>query len=545
MSIVAPMASEEDSPQLEELQHLFQLNRLVDDALEESLKARENLAQTFRRLFPRLLERTGARAAAVTTRSEDLTEETYVDGTWGDRFPGDLLREHPAGLALLPEGTLVTQALDVAGVKVGTIGLLFQGDRTPRREASRLGKMVEVVAEELDTVLASIHTAAEKHNLILQFNNLLSNPVFEVGMDQAVLSLAQRVRLPGFMLVYRDAVQAGMLHYRVYRNGHLHQQSREQPFAELDELISRRGVALVRADNQELKALAGPSGRSVEAVLIAGTANVEPLGKILVWSETDGFSAFTMDLIRVMASTLTQRLLDYNRERIHLSQFFASSVIDELLKDPRYAQKYLTPRDEEVGILFADINGFTRISEVVLESPARIGRFVDRWSDEVVHVLWRHGGVFDKMVGDCVIGLFGPPFFRSSRVERAEAAVRAAREIQQLTAAMSSDPEVVRLSELVKLPGLGVAIGVNLAHTYCGIFGPNQQYTGFSTGMNSTARLQSLGGFREILVMESVKVALQQSQDPALQRLQYGQLTETPVKNVAHPLRHHRLLSQS
>lgn len=539
------MASEEDSPQLEELQHLFQLNRLVDDALEESLKARENLAQTFRRLFPRLLERTRARAAAVTTRSEDLTEETYVGGTWGDRFPGDLLREHPAGLALLPEGTLVSQALDVAGVKVGTLGLLFEGDRTPRREATRLGKMVEVVAEELDTVLVSIHTAAEKHNLILQFNNLLSNPVFEVGMDQAVLSLAQRVRLPGFMLVYRDAVRAGMLHYRVYRHGHLHQHSRDQPFPELDELISRRGVALVRADDQELKALAGPSGRSVEAVLIAGTANVEPLGKILVWSETDGFSAFTMDLIRVMASTLTQRLLDYNRERIHLSQFFASSVIDELLKDPRYAQKYLTPRDEEVGILFADINGFTRICEVVLESPARIGRFVDRWSDEAVHVLWRHGGVFDKMVGDCVIGLFGPPFFRAGRVERAEAAVRAALEIQQLTAAMSADPEVVRLSELVKLPGLGVAIGVNLAHTYCGIFGPNQQYTGFSTGMNSTARLQSLGGFREILVMESVKMALQQSKDPVLQGLQYGQLTETPVKNVAHPLRHHHLLSQS
>jgi len=534
--------AEEDSPQLEELQHLFQLNRLVDDALEESLKARENLAQTFRRLFPRLLERTGARAAAVTTRAEDLSEETYASGAWGDRFPGDLLREHPAGLAALPGGTLISQALDVAGVKVGTIGLLFEGDRSPRREASRLGKMVEVVAEELDTVLVSIHTAAEKHSLILQFNDLLSNPVFEVGMDQAVLSLAQRVRLPGFMLVYRDAVQRGMLHYRVYRDGHLHQHSREQPFEALDELISRRGVALLRADNQELKALAGPSGRSVEAVLIAGAASVEPLGKILVWSETDGFSAFTMDLIRVMASTLTQRLLDYNRERIHLSQFFAASVIDELLKDPRYAQKYLTPRDEEVGILFADINGFTRICEVVLESPARIGRFVDRWSDEVVHVLWRHGGVFDKMVGDCVIGLFGPPFFRESPVERAEAAVRAALEIQQLTAAMSSDPEVVRLSELVKLPGLGVAIGVNLAHTYCGIFGPNQQYTGFSTGMNSTARLQSLGGFREILVMESVKAALQQSKDPALQGLTYGQLTETPVKNVAQPLRHHRLL---
>jgi len=277
-------------------------------------------------------------------------------------------------------------------------------------------------------------------------------------------------------------------------------------------------------------------------VLISGSASVEPLGKILVWSEADGFSAFTMDLIRVLASTLTQRLLDYNRERIHLSQFFSGEVIDELLKEPRYAEKYLSPRDAEVGVLFADINSFTRISELVLESPSNIGRFVDRWSDAVVRALWRHGGVFDKMVGDCVIGLFGPPFFRASRVALAESAVRAACEIQQLTQAMSSDREVARLSELVKLPGLGVAIGVNLAHTSCGQFGPNRQYTGFSTGMNSAARLQSLGGFREILVMESVRLALQESRDTAMRQLSYGELTETPVKNVAQPLRHHRLL---
>lgn len=146
------------------------------------------------------------------------------------------------------------------------------------------------------------------------------------------------------------------------------------------------------------------------------------------------------------------------------------------------------------------------------------------------------------MVGDCVIGLFGPPFFHGSRTERAEATMRAALEIQAFTEGMSSDPEVVRIREQVQLPGLGVAIGINLAHAYCGVFGPNQQYTGFSTGMNQTARLQSLGGFRETLVMESLRGALEESTDPALRGLRYGELTETPVKNVAQPLRYYRLM---
>jgi class 3 adenylate cyclase len=250
-----------------------------------------------------------------------------------------------------------------------------------------------------------------------------------------------------------------------------------------------------------------------------------------------------MDLLHLLSSTLSQRLIDYNRERIHLSQFFSGKVIDDLLRDPDYERRYLTPRAEEVGIMFADINGFTKICEQVLERPERIGKFVDDWSEEAVRILHRHNGVFDKMVGDCVIGLFGPPFFRSSREERAVAAVRSAIEIQDFTRnKMSAHPEISRLAELLHVPGLGVAIGVNLAPTFCGLFGPNRQYTGFSTGMNQTARLQSLGSFRETLVMDSVKSALDASAEPDVKALKYGPLTETPVKNVAHPLRHYKLL---
>ncbi len=92
------------------------------------------------------------------------------------------------------------------------------------------------------------------------------------------------------------------------------------------------------------------------------------------------------------------------------------------------------------------------------------------------------------------------------------------------------------------MPGLGVAIGLNLAHTMLRPLRTEPDYTGFSTGMNQTARLQSLAGFRETLVMDSVKQALEGSEDEFIRSLGYGPLTETPVKNVAKALRHHRLL---
>jgi class 3 adenylate cyclase len=284
--------------------------------------------------------------------------------------------------------------------------------------------------------------------------------------------------------------------------------------------------------------------KTLETVLIGGVGESQALGKILVWSPNDGFSAYAIELLNLLASTLSQRLIDYNRERIHLSQFFSPQAIDELLTDPDYERRHLSARAEEVGLLFADINGFTRICEQVLERPERIGKFVDDWSAEAVRILHRYGGVFDKMVGDCVIGLFGPPFFREPAAIRAANALKAAIDLQTFTReTMSAHPEVSRLSHVLGLPGLGVAIGVNLAPSFCGLFGPNRNYTSFSTGMNQTARLQSLGGFRETLVMREAWEAIVRLGDPALATVKAGPLEETPVKNVERPLQYVRLVS--
>ncbi len=526
---------------IEELHFLRDLNRAVDDLLEESLKARENLEQTFKRIFPELLRLTNAVGVAVTTLDEELNSTTYQHGRWGGVFPGTLLAQATWGVRRIDGGlTLVSQALDVVGHVVGSIGFAYAGDRTG--DAAKLSRAVETVAEELDTVLASVQTAAEKHQILVGINHSLANRVFELGMDGAVAALCEKVKLPGFMLLYRDAVDSSAMHYRMYKHGQLDYASNGRRFPELEEAIKQYGPNLVLPSDRRLREVLGDR-RAVETVLISGVGDSNAMGKITVWSGGEGFSSFTMDLLRLLASTLSQRLVDYNRERIHLSQFFSARTIDELIRDPDYESRYLAPRAEEVGILFADINGFTRICEQVLERPERIGTFVDAWSEEAVRIVYRHGGVFDKMVGDCVIGLWGPPFFKDSPAERAADALKAALEIQKFTIEqMSNHPEVSRLQEILKVPGLGVAIGVNLANSFCGLFGPNRNYTSFSTGMNQTARLQSLGGFRETMIMDTVKAAIDGLDDAELKHLKWGPLTETSVKNVAHPLRHYKLL---
>ncbi len=71
-----------------------------------------------------------------------------------------------------------------------------------------------------------------------------------------------------------------------------------------------------------------------------------------------------------------------------------------------------------MAILYVDISGFTRISETILRTPARVAELVESWSQDAVEIVWDHHGVFDKMVGDCIIASSGR---RSTTSRRASA----------------------------------------------------------------------------------------------------------------------------
>ena len=85
--------------------------------------------------------------------------------------------------------------------------------------------------------------------------------------------------------------------------------------------------------------------------------------------------------------------------------------------------------------------------------------------------------------------------------------------------------------------GLGVSTGVNLAPLFVGQFGPNDNFTGFSSGMNNTARLQGCAAKDEILVMEDAIAALHGAAS-----FSFGEERNAKVKNVAEPLQFRALL---
>jgi len=517
---------------IEMLRELRRVAVAADALIEQCVHERLSLRAILDRFLPRLEGWLGAHGVLVTTRNEHLVEESYTWGAWNVLGGADL--EHEEGRAVaVGTSTLLWMRLVLGGVEVGRVAVLLDGDRTSTADAHAVRLVLETIFAELDVVLEDVHTAAHKQRLIVELEELLADPVFERGVDRAVALLHREIHARDFVLVYRDEVEHGHLRYRTYRDGKLTHANDGTSGAHeaLETAIAERGEALLEP-GAELGAVRG----GVETLLSTGITGAHWLGKVVCAAGAHGFSTFALDVVQVMSAAMSQRLVDFNRERRHLAQFFAPAVIAELLRDAHYHDKHLTPREETIAVLYADINSFTKISEQVLERPAAIAEFVNRWSAGAVELLWKHGGVFDKMVGDCVIGLFGPPFFRDSIAARSRAALEAARAIAAFTSSLEREAPYDRIPGSGIVAGLGVAIGLNTCPMACGLMGPNLDYTGFSSGMNNTARLQSLAGFRETLAMDSFCELVGEMPGVA-----FSAVMEAPVKNVKLPLRYRRL----
>lgn len=83
----------------------------------------------------------------------------------------------------------------------------------------------------------------------------------------------------------------------------------------------------------------------------------------------------------------------------------------------------------DVSVLFADISGFTAMSEKL--DPEAVTDFMNRCFVDLEGVVLAHGGVVDKFIGDCVLAVFPHPGMAASA---AQAAVEMRSAIQALNA---------------------------------------------------------------------------------------------------------------
>lgn len=495
----------------------------VDAIVERAIRFHWPPAEIFATVWPPVLQAVGGLCAAASLIDEfgALQRFTSRDETCWPPECAALFEVREATHRVLSDRSFLAYPMDVAGERLGAL-VVELPRRLDEAEGAARAQLLAAAVEVLDNHLGSLVSARRKQEAAHEMSAALQHPVLEEGVRAALAALGRYVALGDLLLVFRQegGLRGAPQTYKLLR----HRSGDDEGGAE-------RGAELLDGDATELLRALGLSGALVRTVM-GGVHDGRPIAKLFVQSVKDRFDSQELDLLRLFTDFLRQRLADFQREWRQLSRSFCPEHTARLLREPDYRARILAPQERQVAVLYADLSGFTRICETVLAQPALIAQLVDRFGDGAVRLVWEEGGVFDKMVGDCIIALFGPPFFEDTPQQACERALRAAVNIRALARGLEHEPD---LTQLRGVP-TGVATGLNFCPMFVGYFGPDESYTGFSAGMNNTARLQGVATRDQILATSDFVRALEAPQ-------RFEDEESVRVKNVAEPLLYRKLRS--
>ncbi|MGB5697774.1 MAG: adenylate/guanylate cyclase domain-containing protein [Polyangiales bacterium] len=189
----------------------------------------------------------------------------------------------------------------------------------------------------------------------------------------------------------------------------------------------------------------------------------------------------------LFAKKLEQEAVTRERFRRLLSPAIAEQVLSGQVEVKKGGEL------RETTILFADIRGFTSISESC--EPQIVVDALNEYFERMVEIAFRHEGTLDKFIGDEMMVLFGSPVAHDDDPARA---VRAALEMQEALASLNER------HESRGLPPFEIGIGINTGEVVAGYIGSSQalEYTVIGDPVNTGSRLCSLAKPGQILISE-------------------------------------------
>ncbi|HEY4910693.1 MAG TPA: adenylate/guanylate cyclase domain-containing protein, partial [Methylomirabilota bacterium] len=177
---------------------------------------------------------------------------------------------------------------------------------------------------------------------------------------------------------------------------------------------------------------------------------------------------------------LLRRQVADHLARANLARYFSPNVVDVLASA---GPTGTAARQQRVAVLFADVRGFTRISESL--GATRTMTFLQGFHERVTRVIFEHGGTLEKYIGDAVMATFGTP---SPGPDDASRALRCAVTLASETSRWSAE-RMVR----GELP-VEIGIGAHYGEAVVGSIGDGQRldYLVIGDTVNVTSRLERL-----------------------------------------------------
>ena len=221
-------------------------------------------------------------------------------------------------------------------------------------------------------------------------------------------------------------------------------------------------------------------------------------------------------------NAMSQGLDEGYRVRDLLDKNVSPEVAAQLMRDGAA----LGGEEREVTVLFADLRGFTTLSEQL--APHELLTLLNRYLDRMSGSIEAHGGVIDKFIGDAIMALFGAPVPQGDAPDRA------------LAAALAMERALIMLNRELAAEGiapLAIGIGINTARVVAGNIGSHRRlnYSVIGDGVNIASRLQSLtrtAEYRTSIITSAATLAA--LRDPG--KISPRPLGTVPVKGRAEPV---------
>lgn len=194
-------------------------------------------------------------------------------------------------------------------------------------------------------------------------------------------------------------------------------------------------------------------------------------------------------------NTMSEGLLRKEQVEQTFSRYVSPNVAREVLAHLETVQ--LGGRRVEATVLFADIAGFTSMSETM--HPEEVSALLNEYFSYVADAAHAFNGHVDKYIGDCAMLLFGVP---TEDADHLFHAVACGITIQALIAHLNQQREA-RGQQQVQF-----RIGINCGPMLAGNMGSRErmEYTVVGDSVNLGSRLASAGEPGQIVISEEVQL---------------------------------------
>ncbi len=303
----------------------------------------------------------------------------------------------------------------------------------------------------------------------------------------------------------------GDLHASLYQIG---AKTREASFAKLSEklgvsrTITRKvmneRVAVLSQDAKTDEQFGGAESivsQGVRSTICAPLITQSGVHGVIYADRLDPFAAFRQDHLELISAVAAQtavtvetvkahqRLAREEVARANYGRFMPEYVVKQLLENPDSFR--LGGVNETITVLFADIRGFTGISERA--DPEKVVGLLNQYFSAMSEIIFENDGTLDKYIGDGLMALFGAP---KPTPNDARNALTAAVAMQKKLVEMRSGPAGQEFAQI------SIGIGLHTGVATIGYIGSERrsEYTAIGDTVNLASRLESNAKGGQILV---------------------------------------------